>query len=88
MSTLEKKLDTLIAQQDNIRPEDVSLEHIRKQRDKNVNVKYDFSTRYGGYNRRGGRVLTPSQSSAMVDAAYRFLRRFAGNKSATGKVKS
>jgi hypothetical protein len=32
MSTLEKKLDALIAQQDHIQPEDVTLEHIREQR--------------------------------------------------------
>jgi hypothetical protein len=76
MSALEKKLDALIAQQDHIKPEDVTLEHIRNERDKNVDVKYEFSTRYGGYNRRGGRVLTPSESSNLVQAAYRFLGRF------------
>ena len=32
MSTLEKKLDALIAQHDHIQPEDVTLEHIRDQR--------------------------------------------------------
>jgi len=80
MSTLEKKLDALIAQQDNIKPDAVTLEYIRNQRDKNGDVSYDFSTRYGGYHRKGGRVLTPAQSSALVSAAYRFLGRFTRQK--------
>jgi hypothetical protein len=77
MSALEKKLDLLIAEQDNIRPQDVTLEHIRNVRDSDANVKCDFSTHYGGYNRSGKRVLTASQASEMIRAAYRFLGRFA-----------
>ena len=76
MSMLEKKLDSLIAAQDHIRPEEVTLEHIRKTRDKNQDIKYDFSTRYGGYNRRGRRVLTIAQSNSLVRSAYQFLSRF------------
>jgi hypothetical protein len=76
MSTLEKKLDALIAQQDHIQPEDVTLEHIRHVRDQNGKVTYDFSTRYGGFNRRSGKVLTPSQARGIINAAYRFLGRY------------
>jgi len=76
MSVLEKKLDSLIAQEDNVRPEDVTLEYIRRMRDCNPNITYDFTTRYGGYNRRGKRVLTPAQSANIIVAGYRYLSRF------------
>lgn len=80
MSSLEKKLDALIAEADQIRPEDVTLEHIRRTRDQDKNVKYDFSTQYGGFNRRSGRVLTPQQSTDLVASAYRFLGRFSRHR--------
>jgi hypothetical protein len=81
MSTLEKKLDALIAQQDHIQPEDVTLEHIREQRDKSpAEIKYDFSTRYGGYVRASTRLLTPAQTREVVRAAYQFLAGFARKK--------
>lgn len=76
MPTLEEKLDALIASQDNVRPDEVTLEHIRQVRDQNKKVTYDFSTRYGGFNRRSGKVLTPSQAQGIINAAYRFLSRF------------
>lgn len=76
MSTLEKKLDALIAREDHVQPEDVTLEYIRNQRKKNVNLKYDFSTQYGGYNHKGEKVLSPAESSALVAAGYRFLALF------------
>jgi hypothetical protein len=76
MSSLEKKLDSLIAEQDHIRPEDVTLDYIRKKRDENEDVKYDFSTRYGGFNRRNGRVFTPRQAKDLIRNAYVFLDRF------------
>jgi len=77
MSALEKKLDVLIAEQDNIRPQDVTLEHIQKMRDNDTNVSCDFSTHYGGYNKSGKRVLSAAQASEMIRSAYRFLGRFA-----------
>lgn len=83
MSTLEKKLDALIAQHDHIQPEDVTLEHIRDQRknDKSyANAKYDFSTRYGGYVRASRRVLTAAQTNDIVRSAYQFLARFSRTK--------
>lgn len=76
MSALEKKLDALIAREDHIRPEDVNLEHIRQCRDKNDSVTYDFSTKYGGFDRRSAKVLTPAQSTNMIASAYRFLAKF------------
>jgi hypothetical protein len=80
MPTLEDKLDALIASQDHIRPDEVDLEHIRHVRDQNKEITYDFSTRYGGFNRRNGRVLTPSQARGIINAAYRFLSRYARKK--------
>jgi len=76
MPTLEDKLDTLIARQDHVRRDEVTLEHIRHVRDQNGKVTYDFSTRYGGFNRRSGKVLTPSQARGIINAAYRFLGRY------------
>jgi hypothetical protein len=81
MSTLEKKLDALIAQQDHVQPEDVTLEHIREQRDKSqsyADAKPDFSTRYGGYVLTSGRLLSRAETTEMVRSAYRFLATFAG----------
>ncbi len=80
MSTLEKKLDDLIAKADHVRPEDVTLEYIRRVRDKNDNVPYDFSTQYGGFHRRNGRGLTAHESKEIVTAAYRFLGRFSRHR--------
>jgi hypothetical protein len=76
MPTLEEKLDALIASQDHVRPDEVTLEHIRQVRDQNGKITYDFSTRYGGFNRRHGKVLTPSQALGIINSAYRFLRRY------------
>jgi len=83
MSTLEKKLDNLIAQQDHIQPEDVTLEHIREQRRKNplyAENEYDTSSRYGGYVRTNARLLTQLQTHRMVIAAYKFLADFTRKK--------
>ena len=76
MSTLEKKLDELIAHEDSVRPEDVTLEHIRQKRDQSPDTALDFSTRYGGYIRGSGKVLTVTQAREIVRAAYGFLARF------------
>ncbi|HTS78572.1 MAG TPA: hypothetical protein VMG40_20345 [Bryobacteraceae bacterium] len=76
MPTLEEKLDVLIAKQDHIKPNEVTLDHIRHLRDENKQENFDFSTRYGGYNRRGGRVLTAVQSRAWINAAYRLLGQY------------
>jgi len=80
MSDLERKLDALIAEADHIQPEDVTLEYIRQRRDKNEDVTYDFSTHYGGFNRRNGKVLSPHQSRDIIAAAYKFLGRFSRHR--------
>jgi len=80
MSALEEKLDELIAKQDHIRPQDVTLEYIRRNRKENPTEKYDFSTHYGGYNKRGGVVLTAAQTRDAISKAYRFLGEFAKRK--------
>ena len=74
--SLEQKLDALIARQDHVNPKDVTLEYIRHQRDQKGfynNVKFDFSTRYGGYVRTNRTVLTPSMVSEVIGMAYGFL---------------
>jgi hypothetical protein len=80
MSDLEQKLNALIAEEDKVQPEDVTLEHIRQTRDRNEDVKYDFSTQYGGFNRRNGKVLNPHQSRDLIAAAYSFLGRFSRHR--------
>ena len=79
MSILEEKLDQLIAKQDDIRPEDVTLEHIRNQRDNEIypNGDFDFSTKYGGYNRSASHWLTRNQAIDTIRRAYTFLATFA-----------
>ena len=75
--SLEEKLDVLIAKQDpNVGPDDVTLEYIRCQRDKEDfynKIEFDFSTRYGGYVRTNRSVLTPSKANEIVRMAYGFL---------------
>lgn len=80
MSDLEKKLDALIAEEDHIRPEEVTLEYVRQSRAKNENISYDCSTLYGGFNRRNTKVLTAQQSKDVVKAAYRFLGMFSRHR--------
>jgi low affinity Fe/Cu permease len=80
MSALEEKLDALIAKQDHVRPQDVTLEHIRRNRDEKPTDTYDFSTHYGGYNKRGGRVLTVAQTREAISTAYKFLGTFSKRK--------
>jgi hypothetical protein len=81
MPTFEEKLDALIASQDHIRPEDVTLEYIRQQRSQAPDPALDFSTRYGGYIKGSAqRVLTSTQAKKIVSAAYEFLARFAARK--------
>jgi hypothetical protein len=80
MSTLEEKLDILIAKQDHVQPEDVTLEYIRQKREEKPTDKYDFTTYYGGYNKRGGKVLTVAQTREAISRAYQFLGGFSKRK--------
>lgn len=80
MSALEDKLDALIAKQDNVRPQDVTLDYIRRNREEKPTDNYDFSTQYGGYNKRGGKVLTIAQTRDAIASAYRFLGGFSKRK--------
>jgi hypothetical protein len=80
MSGLEEKLDALIAKQDHVRPQDVTLEHIRQNRKEHPAEKYDFSTHYGGYNKRGGKVWTAAQTREAISSAYKFLSTFSRRK--------
>ena len=70
----------MIAEQDHVQPEDVTLEHIRQKREQNPNANFDFSTRIGGYNRPGGHVLTVAQSREVIRSAYKFLSSFGKTK--------
>lgn len=78
MSTFEKKLDDLIAKQDHVSPNEVTLEYIRSRRESDIYPKanFNFNTKYGGYNRTRLRVLTPARIKASIESAYKFLARF------------
>jgi len=52
MSHLETLLTELIAQHDHVRPEDVTLDYIRKQRESKVtpNLRFEVGSELGGYD--------------------------------------
>jgi hypothetical protein len=81
MSTLEKELDELIARQENVRPDQVTLELIRDRRETEVypNARLDFSTNYGGHIPTG-RFYGLAEAKATVEKAYKFLARFSKKK--------
>ena len=81
MSNLEKKLNTLIAEQDHISPNEVNLEYIHGQRLRTYpTAKYDFSTYYGGYNVHDLKTITPEEAAIAADLAYGFLSNFTEKK--------
>lgn len=81
MPTLESELDELIARQENVRPDQVTLELIRKKREAEVNLnsRVDFSTNYGGHI-AVGRFYGLAEAKAAVERAYKFLTRFSKTK--------
>ena len=60
---LETLFRQLIAAQDDIRPEDVTLDYIRSQRERRFypNTRYDTDSRYGGYDSRRLRFLSRNE---------------------------
>lgn len=48
---LERFVVRLIAEQENVEPDDVTLDYIRRQRDNNVypKMRFERSSQYGGY---------------------------------------
>ena len=60
---LETLFRQLIAAQDGVRPEDVTLDYIRSQREKRFypSTRYDTDSRYGGYDSRRLRSLSRNE---------------------------
>jgi hypothetical protein len=81
MPTLESELDELIARQENVRPDQVTLELIREKRETEVypNARVDFSTNYGGHIATG-RFYGLTEAKATIEKAYKFLTRFSKRK--------
>jgi hypothetical protein len=81
VSTLEKELDELIARQEKVRPDEVTLKLIRAKREAEVypNARIDFSSNYGGHIATG-RFYGVAEAKACVRKAYEFLARFAKKK--------
>jgi len=77
MLTLEKELDELIAQQEKVRPDQVTLELIRERREVEVYPKapIDFANNMGGCNPTG-RFYSLAEAKATIEKAYRFLMQF------------
>jgi hypothetical protein len=75
---LERFFQRLIAARDGVRPEDVTEEYIRKQRAAVVypNVRFEVSSRYGGYDTTSLQVLTRSEVAAVEDRVERAARAF------------
>jgi hypothetical protein len=78
VSTLEKELDELIAREENVSPEDVTLEFIRKKRDEEVYPKapVNLTMPHGGFVARARRFLTHLEGKALVTRGNRFLAKF------------
>jgi hypothetical protein len=81
VSTLEKELDELIARQEKVRPDQVTLELIRDKREAEVypNARLDFATNYGGHILTG-RFYGVAEAKTAVERAYKFLARFSKKK--------
>jgi hypothetical protein len=80
MSVLEKTLDELIAKVAGVSPDQVTLDFIRRKREENPEPRYDFNTRYGGYNAAGSRVVSPRELKRTEEKARAFLAQFAVRK--------
>jgi hypothetical protein len=79
--SLETLLQELIAAQDDVRPEDVTLDYIRSQREKRFypTVRYETDSRYGGYDSRRLRSLSRNELDEVADQVTRRLKEVLGS---------
>jgi hypothetical protein len=77
-SILEEKLTELIAQALGVSPDDITPEFIHKWREEHIypNARYDFSSRYGGYNSARRIVLSRAEIESHRKQAEAFLAQF------------
>jgi hypothetical protein len=68
-ASLEELLQELIAVQDGIRPEDVTVDYIQHQREKRFypSTRYDIDSKYGGYDSRRMRFLSRDEFDSISD---------------------
>jgi hypothetical protein len=66
---LEELLQELIAAQDGVRPQDVTVDYIQNQREKRFypNTRNDGDSKYGGYNSRRLRFLSRNEFDAISE---------------------
>ena len=81
MSPLEKKLNSLIAKQLGVRPEEVTIEFVRNVRRKRIypKIKVDFNTRIGGLV-SNKRQLTGEEAERAIKVGEEFLHQFASSQ--------
>ena len=79
--SLDTLLRELIAAQDDVRPEEVTLDYIREQREKRFypSVRYDTDSRYGGYNSRRLRSLTRDELDEVAAHVTERLKEVVGS---------
>jgi hypothetical protein len=76
--TLEQYLTRLIAMDEGVSPEEVTLEFIRKKREERIypNERYSICTDYGGYRSGNLEVLTREELSRREKETYEWLKQF------------
>jgi len=79
MSILEEKLKGLIAKDEGVTPDKVTLEFVREKRTEEIYPceRFSSTTKYGGYHTTGLRLLTRQQIRAIGEKAKSIWDRFA-----------
>jgi hypothetical protein len=82
VSTLEKELNELIARQEDVRPDQVTLELIRDKREAEVypNAPVNLSMPHGGFTVRAPRFLTHPEGEALIREGTRLLAKYSRKK--------
>lgn len=78
LQELDAYLTKLIAAQEGIDQEKITVSYIQEQREKLIykTKRFDISSQYGGYDLTGLKVLTRQELEAIDDRANRFLASF------------
>jgi len=76
--SLGELLNRLIATQENIRPEEVTVEYIQKQRESRLypTTRYNISTEYGGYDPNGLEFFTQDELCSIQKRVEEELGKF------------
>jgi hypothetical protein len=78
VSHLDRFLTELIAKQEGVRPEEVTMEYIRRQRETRFypKARYIVTSPKGGYSTAGLRVRSRDENIALNERIDAFLRDF------------